>query len=766
VYPNEAFNVLFCHQSSGRRLSYAIHAPVLQAFVMESSIRKSVKLMTIFLSVLLILAMTSIKVNEYGSNATQLSLVNRIIARTYQSFLERIFVDGFFPESVYLDNSEDCYSGYYYRTAYVAGVVFVDNNEVPKAESLLDFIVSHQSEVDYLPHVSLEHVNTMNEKQKNVSDLLCTLSNERKCSQKFKATQSELTGIELFLESDECNGDIIAEIRSVADDSNPESGKLMSTFTIGEEHFGNWNGTNGGRWRYSDGFSYLKLKDPVSLTLGDDYFIVLTTNSTSNVIVYGSRDPTSYRGMEYHMYVSSPTGWMPNENEDVGFELCSTNTKNYYSLVEQTDTIGWTSLLYEYIYENCGHNAKFRDKYYSFIRDVLNWCKSNRYNQQLKLVRNPNLEHTIGYVDAYDIYTNALLAVAYEGMSKIAEEKGDMINRDLWYETYLEISEGINTNLATTYDFSQSYLDVESEDNALALFAVHGSSDYFCGQTWKSQSASTSTKIERIDVTLSRVGAPPPITLSVYEYSGDREVPRGRLLGSTALSYEYVKQSPNWISFNFPESIEIKELTTYYFELTCPRGDDDNRYFSYGSPVDRYPHGNAWNELGSLTSDLAFRTYSNSKGSEPTTTLNVYEQFITASDGAHHLDFSWMTLAPYVVGWDRLDEARLYNTWMAKRSSDWACDGSLLPLSYPNEPQKSLTKDIAWDILWSHHMGLDERVQGEIDFIGRSTLTALPFYESYMRFEDNKIHPLDAGNGEQSGWMLYSLYKLNNTTVP
>ncbi len=125
-----------------------------------------------------------------------------------------------------------------------------------------------------------------------------------------------------------------------------------------------------------------------------------------------------------------------------------------------------------------------------------------------------------------------------------------------------------------------------------------------------------------------------------------------------------------------------------------------------------------------------------------------------------------MTLTPYIVGWDRLDETRLYNTWMAKRSSDWSYDGSLLPLSYPNESQKSLTKDIAWDILWSHHVGLDERAQGEIDFIGRSTLSTLPFYESYMRFGDNKIHPLDAGNGEQSGWMLYSLHRLSNPTVP
>ena len=313
---------------------------------MEPSVKKSVRLMTILLFVILILAMTCIKVNEYGSSAIHLSLVNRTIAKTYESFLERIFVDGFFPESVYLENSEDCYSGYYYRTAYVAGVVFVDNNEVSKAESLLDFIVSHQSEVDYLPHVSLEHANTMNENQKNISNLLCTLSPERKCAQKFKATQSELTGIGLFLESDECNGDVIAEIRSVADDSNPESGKLMGTITIGEAHFGNWNDIDGGRWRYSDGFSYLKLKDPVSLTPGDDYFIVLKTDSTSNVNVYGSREPTSYRGIEYHAYVSSLTGWLQKENEDTGFELYSANTKNYYSLVEQTDTIGWTSLLY------------------------------------------------------------------------------------------------------------------------------------------------------------------------------------------------------------------------------------------------------------------------------------------------------------------------------------------------------------------------------------------------------------------------------------
>jgi hypothetical protein len=63
-------------------------------------------------------------------------------------------------------------------------------------------------------------------------------------------------------------------------------------------------------------------------------------------------------------------------------------------------------------------------------------------------------------------------------------------------------------------------------------------------------------------------------------------------------------------------------------------------------------------------------------------------------------------------------------------------------------------------------VGLDERAQGEIDFVGRSTLSTLPFYESYMRFGDNKIHPLDAGNGEQSGWMLYSLHRLSNTTVP
>jgi hypothetical protein len=733
---------------------------------MEPSVKTSVKLMTILLSVILILAMTCIKVNEYGNSAIHLSPVNRTIAKTYQSFLERIFVDGFFPESVYLENSEDCYSGYYYRTAYVAGVVFVDNNEVSKAESLLDFIVNHQSDVDYLPHVSLEHTNKMNENQKNISDLLFTSSNERKCAQKFKATQSELTGIGLFLESDECNGDVIAEIRSVADDSNPASGKLMGTITIGEDHFGNWNGINGGRWRYSDDFSYLKLKDPVSLTPGDDYFIVLKRDSTSNVNVYGSRDPTSYRGIEYHAYVSSLTGWLQKENEDIGFELYSENTKNYYSLLEQTDTIGWTSLLYEYIYENCGRRAEFRDRYYRFIRDILNWCKSNRYDQQLKLVRNPNLEHTIGYVDAYDIYTNSLLAVAYEGMSQIAQEKGDMINRDLWYQTYLEISDGINTNLVTTYDFGQSYLDVEFVDNSLALFTLHGSSDHFCGQTWKSQSASTSTKIERIDVTLSRVGAPPPITLGVYEYSGNREDPRGKLLGSTSLSYECVRQSPNWISFNFSKSLEIKELTAYYFELTCPRGDEDNRYVSYGSTIDRYPYGNAWSELASLTSDLAFKTYSNSKGSEPTTTLKVYEQFINASDGTHHLDFSWMTLTPYIVGWDRLDETRLYNTWMAKRSSDWSYDGSLLPLSYPNESQKSLTKDIAWDILWSHHVGLDERAQGEIDFVGRSTLSTLPFYESYMRFGDNKIHPLDAGNGEQSGWMLYSLHRLSNTTVP
>jgi hypothetical protein len=477
---------------------------------MELSVKISVKLMTILFSVLLILTMTCIKVNETGSAAIHISPINRTIAKTYQSFLERIFADGFFPESVYLENSEDCYRGYYYRTAYVAGVVFVDNNEVSKAESLLDFIVNHQSDVDYLPHASLEHTNTVNENQRNISDLLCILSNDSKCAQKFRSTQSELTSIELFLESDECNGDVIAEVRSVADQSNPESGELMGTITIGQGHFGNWCGIDGGRWRYSDGFSYLKLKDPIILTPGDDYFLVLKTDSTFNVNVYGSRDPTSYRGREYHAYVSSPTGWLQKENEDVGFELYSANTKNYYSLVEQTDTIGWTSLLYEYIYENCGHRAEFRDRYYSFIRDVLNWCKSNRYDQKLELVRNPNLEHTTGYVDAYDIYTNSLLAVAYERMSKIAQEKGDIIDRGLWFETYLEISEGINTNLVTTYDFSQSYLDVESVDNSLALFAVHGGSDHFCGQTWQSQSASTSTKIERIDVTLSRVGAPPP----------------------------------------------------------------------------------------------------------------------------------------------------------------------------------------------------------------------------------------------------------------
>jgi hypothetical protein len=126
----------------------------------------------------------------------------------------------------------------------------------------------------------------------------------------------------------------------------------------------------------------------------------------------------------------------------------------------------------------------------------------------------------------------------------------------------------------------------------------------------------------------------------------------------------------------------------------------------------------------------------------------------------------WLNLAPVPSGWSGVDPEILRNTidlWHRNAALTWdgpsitACDWT--PAGHSNE---TYGKMLGWDLLYSLQMGDCERVWDILEFLQLFNSEGL--YGEIFRYDpaEKKWHIRDAGNGEQIGWLCWSLVSARN----
>ena len=104
---------------------------------------------------------------------------------------------------------------------------------------------------------------------------------------------------------------------------------------------------------------------------------------------------------------------------------------------------------------------------YPIIAGFADYYIENGYiDEDLKLMRNPNLEHSREgrYWNDYDLITNVFASQALKEMSEIAQARGDKESAGKWMATSKTLAEGIHENLTTEIEGKTIYAELLNAD--------------------------------------------------------------------------------------------------------------------------------------------------------------------------------------------------------------------------------------------------------------------------------------------------------------
>lgn len=136
-----------------------------------------------------------------------------------------------------------------------------------------------------------------------------------------------------------------------------------------------------------------------------------------------------------------------------------------------------------------------------------------------------------------------------------------------------------------------------------------------CGQIFK---ATVDGYLKSISVQIIKHNSPPnPITLTIYEYTGETASPLGSELGTASIAAANITSTFTFAFYEFvmPTPIIIEKEAEYVFMLRAAGGDDLNCYYVYltgnidnlGGLLSTSNAGNDWNT--SANSDINHKIY-------------------------------------------------------------------------------------------------------------------------------------------------------------
>ena len=122
--------------------------------------------------------------------------------------------------------------------------------------------------------------------------------------------------------------------------------------------------------------------------------------------------------------------------------------------------------------EDTPEKAAFIEESWPTVSAYASYFINDQYiDSALKLVRNPNYEHTGaggGMIETYDLITNAFMSQALHELSTIAQQRGDKEQADLWKKTSELIVEGVEENLVMTASGKEIYAELLNNKKELS----------------------------------------------------------------------------------------------------------------------------------------------------------------------------------------------------------------------------------------------------------------------------------------------------------
>ena len=115
-------------------------------------------------------------------------------------------------------------------------------------------------------------------------------------------------------------------------------------------------------------------------------------------------------------------------------------------------------------YNACTDTTKrdvFWQRHWTTVQTFANYfLQPKYYNEEKKLIRNPNFQHITSYINCYDLYTNVFASQALHELAELAKEKGETEIAATWNGYANAIKDGIHTNLARQYEGKMIYMEL------------------------------------------------------------------------------------------------------------------------------------------------------------------------------------------------------------------------------------------------------------------------------------------------------------------
>lgn len=381
----------------------------------------------------------------------------QILTQTYNSIINRISPDGYFPESL-----TDAYPGMYPRTVGALCRLLIETGHANDAEKIINYCITAMTDnnMDRIPHIIGEKEITRIPIQGtsmpaglDTSIAFAQIYSDRGAAQTFIADSPALQAVEVY-------GTYLSSIAhfNIKISDNSENVILNYTPTIIEDPCSGW--------------LRLPLPAGVELVDGRTYRIEFrAADSQTNYIMYaGYKITPSFFASAYQFdgngYYENP-GLTLSIIFDYGYPAYQNGPlkARIISTIDQIDGQASLIMAWAMLALKRGHTA-FEDNTYSVISELMNSTIKPPYLESgtscTGLIRNYFLEHSREnrMWDAYDFLSQSFVASALENMIKIAQRRGDTTNYQLWDQRLTTLNNNITQYMTRYFNGANIYYEM------------------------------------------------------------------------------------------------------------------------------------------------------------------------------------------------------------------------------------------------------------------------------------------------------------------
>lgn len=383
---------------------------------------------------------------------------------TYQSLLKRLGNDGYLPESL-----TGAYYGMFPRTVGPYVFLLLEEGEWEKAKRVLKYTLEATAlaQMNRIPHVIgpsyWEEEPIVKEGEGQLLHLIALYRLDMPDyggAQPFKAIQPKLYGVEMWLTSEEGEGELLVEIVRSIEDRSPMG---LVKVPIGKS---------------TGGWVKARFEEPLHLEKGRDYLLRLRFQGKGKIIWWGLNEVTENPFGGAFSYDKPPIGWQRHSDHVTAFALDFGALRHRREKVipilcraDQPDghyhvILAWAR------YVESTKDKEFEDSTYGLVARLTDLCTDMPYlnigwgTTATYLVRNPCFEHSreVRFWDCYDLLTQVFTAEAWREMLPIAKRRGDWEHYWRWQRALSMVERGIREFLTRQINGKTIYAEMRLPD--------------------------------------------------------------------------------------------------------------------------------------------------------------------------------------------------------------------------------------------------------------------------------------------------------------